>query len=215
MADGSKETLIQAAWDLIIDTMGFGEIGRAAREPRVFDQLTASRISRRAGVTTGAFYNRWDGREDFLEDFLDYALSPERSDALGVAVEVFESAKSDDPEAQVRRVAGAALEASADDPMFTIQQYLWAMRRIRPDIAERLRHGYEGAVRAVAGIVDAYLGETGRTLRPPFSSQNAARMFIALAEGLSLQYGLQPEEEIRRLFGEALLVMLDGVTQEA
>lgn len=215
MADGSKETLIEAAWDLVIDTMGFGEIGRAAREPRVFDQLTASRISRRAGVTTGAFYNRWDGREDFLEDFLDYALSAERSDAISVALEVFTSAGDEDPAETVRRVARAAVEASADDPTFTIHQYLWSMVRIRPDIADRLREGYEQSVRSLSGIIEGYATRTGTRPRPPFTYEGITRIFIALAEGLTLQYGLDRRKETRDLFGQAILALWGGVTEKA
>jgi AcrR family transcriptional regulator len=212
MPDGSKETLIEAAWDLMVDTMGFGEGGRSTREPRVFDQLTASRISRRAGVTTGAFYNRWDGREDFLEDFLDYALSAERSDALNVAVEVFAEASRDDPAEAIRKVGRATIEASADDPTFAIHQYLWSMVRIRPDVGERLREGYEATIAAIGSLVEAYTANTGREMKAPFTARSVARVFIALAEGLTLQYGLDRSDEIRELLGESILGLWQGIT---
>src|SRR5262245_45041302 len=67
------------------DLLAAGAHLLATDPSHAFGVLRASHGSRQAGRTTGAFFNIWPTQEAYLEDLVDYVLSPERG-TTGAAV---------------------------------------------------------------------------------------------------------------------------------
>ncbi|GBD85459.1 hypothetical protein BMS3Abin02_01867 [bacterium BMS3Abin02] len=204
----SKERLLAAAWDLVITSFSGDEDGRATKtSPRVFDQLTAARISRHAGLTTGAFYNRWLDREAFMADFLEYALSVSRSEAMANVAELFAKIDSLGPSQMAIETIKRTIEATTHDPAFAIQLYLWALAKNRKEVLDDLRVGYQETREGLQMLLQGFLAEAGRELRPPFTNDLAASMMIALVEGASLQRGIDPEAFDLEQVGNAIIAI--------
>jgi AcrR family transcriptional regulator len=188
----SRERLLAAAWDLAESAFDVGE-GVTRTTPRVFDQLTAARVSRHAGLTTGAFYNRWVDREAFLEDFLEYALAMTRSTAMDVVGDMLEDAETITPETLAVEAIRRTIDANIADTAFAMHLYLWALSRKRTVVVDFLRKGYEDSRQQVANLLNAFLAGTGREYRPLFDEKIAAALAVALVEGISIQRGIDPE----------------------
>jgi len=188
----SKERLLTAAWELVVTSFSEGE-HEGKTTPRVFDQLTAARVSRHAGLTTGAFYNRWLDRESFMDDFLEYVLAASRSLAMQSLGEILGRLGSMDPSQMAVETIKRTIEATNDDPAFSMQLYLWALARNRKKVTDHLRVGYQETREGSAMLLQGFLEAAGRELRPPFTMHLAASMMIALIEGISMQRGIDPE----------------------
>ncbi|NOY56593.1 MAG: hypothetical protein GXP34_11485 [Actinobacteria bacterium] len=204
----SKERLLAAAWDLVIASFSGEEDGRAIKaSPRVFDQLTAARISRHAGLTTGAFYNRWLDREAFMADFLEYALSISRSQAmLGVAESLAEIGSVGPAEMAIETIK-RTIEANIHDPAFAMQLYLWALAKNRKEVVDDLRVGYRETREGLQMLLEGFLEAAGREFRPPFTNDLAASMMIALVEGATLQHAIDPEAFDLEQVGNAVIAI--------
>ncbi|NIA25820.1 MAG: hypothetical protein GWP04_09670 [Gammaproteobacteria bacterium] len=190
----SKERLLAAAWDLVVASFSGDEDGRGAKTtPRVFDQLTAARVSRHAGLTTGAFYNRWLDREAFLSDFLEYALSVSRSQAMMGVTDILSKMELLGPSEMAVEAIKQTIEATIQDPAFAMQLYLWALARNRKEVLDDLCVGYQATRDGLRMLVEGFLEAAGREFRPPFTNHLAASIMIALVEGVSLQRGIDPE----------------------
>lgn len=188
----SKERLLVAAWDLVVAAFSADERG-SKTTPRVFDQLTAARVSRHAGLTTGAFYNRWLDREAFMVDFLEYVLAASRSLAMQSVGEILGKVGTMDPSTMAVETIKQSIEATDRDPAFAMQLYLWALVRGRKEVGDHLRIGYQETREGLHMLLQGFLDAAGRELRPPFTEQMAASMMIALIEGISMQRGVDPE----------------------
>lgn len=189
---GSKERLLAAAWELAVASFEEGE-GITRTTPRVFDQLTAARVSKHAGLTTGAFYNRWLDRDAFLVDFLEYALSATRSKALDEVTALLQTAGDLTPETLAIEAIAQTVAATMQDTAFAMHMYLWALSRKREVVVEHLGAGYDDAREQVGALISLFLSGAGREFRPPFSERVASVMMVALVEGLALQRGIDPE----------------------
>jgi len=188
----SKERLMAAAWELVV--AAFTEEESATKTtPRVFDQLTAARVSRHAGLTTGAFYNRWLDREAFMVDFLEYVLAASRSMAMDAVAKTVGHMDSMTPSEMAVQTIRGAIEATISDPAFAMHLYLWALARKRKEVGDHLRIGYQESRDGLEVLLQGFLEAAGRELRPPFTYGLAATMMIALIEGISVQRGVDPE----------------------
>lgn len=188
MTQESKDLMMSAAWDIVVESFGFETHGERRRyEAKILEQLRAADVAARAGLTTGAFYNRWPNREAFLAEFLAYALSPERSPTMETVLATFEEIQDHPIEEQVKRLAVVDIETISSNPAFAIQTHLWSMMRGRPDIGVLMQEMYAAFRTPIIPMYEAMLASIGRELRPPFTMAQLSNTLVALAEGLTMQ----------------------------
>ncbi len=142
----SREALLEAAWQVVVESFGFepssGHPGKTV-DAKILEQLKAADITARAGMTTGAFYNRWPNRESFLEEFLDYAISVDRSPTFAAIASDYAKITDLPLIEQLERMAVINIDSVAANPSFAIQTHLWSLMRGRPDIRERIETMYK------------------------------------------------------------------------
>jgi len=208
----SKERLLAAAWDLAIGAFEVGE-GVTRTTPRVFDQLTAARVSQHAGLTTGAFYNRWLDRDAFLVDFLEYALAVTRSKAIDEVVDLVEHSEGMAPEHLAIEAIKRTVDATMTDTAFAMHMYLWALTRSREVVVEHLRAGYEEAREKVGALISLFFAGSGYEFRAPFTVESTAMMMVALVEGLALQRSIDPERIDMDVVEQAVIAITSAVSR--
>lgn len=179
----SRSALLEAAWDLTIESFGLSDSTPSGRSAKILDQLKTAEIAARAGLSTGAFYNRWPTRDDFLDDFLDFALSAERYPGPGQLFEVFASSSHQSLQEMVSELAAvnvAELEAS---PTLFVQVHLWSLSSQRKDVAERLARLHMELRDRMVPFYDAVLAAMGREYRPPFDGPSVSALLNAVTMG--------------------------------
>lgn len=213
----SRAALLDAAWQIVVESFGFDDPGgppSRQASAKILDQLKAADIAARAGMTTGAFYNRWTNREAFLDDFLDYALSVDRSPTFGALEAAFEKVGGLGYVQQTMEMGRVDIEAVASNPSFAIQTHLWSLMRSRPDIGDRMKTMYADFRTPLIPIYEAVLAGLGREVRPPFTMEQVANLLNALSEGLTMQVVTGGEGSPHPdLMGLALMALLPGLTR--
>ncbi|MDH3306879.1 MAG: TetR/AcrR family transcriptional regulator [Acidimicrobiia bacterium] len=213
----SRAELLNAAWQIVVESFGFDDPGgppSRQANAKILDQLKAADIAARAGMTTGAFYNRWPNREAFLDDFLDYALSVDRSPTFAALTAAFERVRGLDYVQQTLELGRIDIEMVASNPSFAIQTHLWSLMRSRTDIGDRMRTMYADFRSPLIPVYEAVLAGLGRELRPPFTMDQLANLLNALSEGLTMQVVTGGEGAPHPdLMGLALIALLPGVTR--
>lgn len=211
-AGDSRLMMLEAAWDMIVESFGFASGTGRRVEAKILEQLKAADIAHRAGLTTGAFYNRWPNREAFLTEFIDYALSVDRSPtyaALPAIVETFDGPAAD----LVMEVARQDIRSIITNPAFAIHTHLWSMMRSRDDISRRMESMYDEYRNEIEPLFVVLLERLGRDLHPNFTMPEIIQFFMAMSEGLSLQVAAggdnAPGED---LFGKFILAIIPALT---
>ncbi len=213
----SRSALLNAAWDIVVESFGFeppeAPPGRTPRA-KILDQLKAADIAARAGMTTGAFYNRWPNREAFLDDFLDYALSVDRSPTFAALAAAFEQLQDLDYIDQTMKLGEIDIQAVGSNPSFAIQTHLWSLMRSRPDIGDRMKTMYRDFRGPMIPFYEAVLERLGRELRPPFTMVQLANLLNAISEGLTMQVVTGGEDAPGpELMGYVLVALMPIVTR--
>ncbi len=204
--------MLSAAWDMIVESFGYGGGSPRPAEAKILEQLKASDIAHRAGLTTGAFYNRWPNRESFLSEFIDYALSVDRSPTYSALKEIV-SDFDGDAEDLVRLVAREDIRVIVANPAFAIHTHLWSMMRSRDDIGRRMETMYEDYRAESAPIFEALMDALDRDPHPDFTMEELIQFLMAMSEGLSLQYAAGgPGAPHVDLFGKLILAILPSLT---
>src|SRR6185503_19806255 len=107
------------------------------------ERATGSRIARRAGLTSGAIYGRYETKDDLLEHAIEVLLARRLTDDLAYLDETFVAA---DPSAMTARiVAGYLSPPRRDWRRFRIEAHLAA--RNHPNVAAMLDQVQEAAKR--------------------------------------------------------------------
>jgi AcrR family transcriptional regulator len=210
----SKERLLEAAWDLAIGAFEVGE-GVTRTTPRVFDQLTAARVSQHAGLTTGAFYNRWLDRDAFLVDFLEYALAATRPKAMEEVELLLQQSEGMTPETLAIEAIKRTVDATMSDTAFAMHMYLWALTRSREVVVEHLRVGYEESRQKIQALISLFFAGAGYEFKPPFSVESTAVMMVALVEGLALQRSVDPETVDLDVVEQAVIAITAAISRPA
>lgn len=185
----SRSALLEAAWELVVESFGFEAPSAPSQqvEAKILEQLKAADIAARADMTTGAFYNRWPNREAFLSDFLDYAISVDRSPTYNAIAAAYDEVRDRPYIEQVRRLAEVNIEQISANPSFAIQTHLWSLIRRRPDIAERMGTMYKDFRDPMFPVYEKLLASMGRELRPPIDMGQLSNIIVAFSEGLTMQ----------------------------
>src|SRR5207244_7883284 len=106
-------------------------------------RATGSRIARRAGLTSGAIYGRYETKDDLLEHAIELLLARRLTDDLASLDETFFA--SDPSTMTARIVAGYLSPPRRDWRRFRIVAHLAA--RTHPHVAAMLARGPEEAKR--------------------------------------------------------------------
>ena len=129
-------------------------------------RATGSRIARRAGVTSGAIYGRYETKADLLEQAIGILLGRRFDDDLSIIDPVL--AATDPGAATARIVAGYLTESRREWRRFRIEAHLAA--RSHPGVAATLARVQEEAKHDWLDAIGAHTPE----------EQNALEMFAAL-----------------------------------
>ncbi len=207
--------MLEAAWAMVVESFGFDHPAERRRsEAKILEQLKAAEIASRAGLTTGAFYNRWPNREAFLDDFLDYALSVERSPTLARLLKLAGQLEGEPLMRRTLMLARADLETIATNPAFAIQTHLWSFMRSRQDIKARMAKMYLDYRGPMMGLFERLLAEMDREIRPPFTLEQFGNALVALAEGFTMQSVAEgSDSDGAEVFGLTVLSLVPTMTR--
>jgi AcrR family transcriptional regulator len=109
-----------------------------------FERASATRIARRAGLTSGSIYARYRTKDELLEDAVATLLTRRFSDDLAANSHTFGDA---DPGSATARVVGGYLSAPRRE---------WRRFRVEAQLASR--HS-EGLARTLDGVQEAAIGQ--------------------------------------------------------
>ena len=215
----SREALLEAAWQLVVESFGFepssDRPGKTV-DAKILEQLKAADITARAGMTTGAFYNRWPNRESFLEDFLDYAISVDRSPTFAAIANEYGQFTDLPLIEQLERMAVINIASVSANPSFAIQTHLWSLMRGRPDIRERMDAMYKDFRDPMVPIYEMMLIGLGREIREPITMPQFSNIMVGLTEGMAMQIVAGGENApTNETYVLALLSMLPALTRQS
>lgn len=174
---------------------------------KLFERLDARPISQAAGVTTGAFYHHFGDADGFVGSLLAYALEKKENPPFGAAVAAFGEVLAAGGSFADGLIAGgqSTLAHQETNVTFALELSLWAKSHRDPQVAARLDRMYGVVEQEMANYFQVLLGSLGRVMRPPYTVEQLARVFVALQEGLTLRRGVDQEAVPLTLLGELLV----------
>lgn len=176
-------------------------------------------ITDEVGVTTGSFFHHFRNRAHFASAVAETFATgwDERVARLaGAATSSNERPGLDG----IRPAAGAewaGLVADSDLP--ALQHLLWSVRaqplseetaRTAGDV---LADAYRSLTETVAAAYAEGLRLIGREMLPPFTDHDLTVIMTALAEGLQMRHGAQPDAVRDDLYADTVAAVLLGVTR--
>lgn len=180
----AHDALLKEGYDLLIKYEG--DIGRVKMQD----------VAKRAGLTSGAFYNVWPGGlPAFQQSLLEFALAAEHISYLN---DILSGLESVGPAVMpltevVRQFCARDVEHLKRDPGFRVQVALWARHGSDTSVANALRASYEELSGRYVEVYDAVLAAYGRAWRHPFTGISFATLLTALAEGLAMRNAVDPD----------------------
>ena len=166
---------------------------------RGIDAASLDEVAARAGLTKGAIYSNFAGKDALIYALMDREVRA-REDLAGTAA----LGSSD-----AARAVGAAMWEAQGEQAEWQRLFLefWLRAQRDPDIlvefAERRRAVRASLARRLAAELDA------QGLRSPFSSEELAIAVLALSNGLALERLTEPESVPADLLGRLLQRLLD------
>ena len=142
------------------------------------ERATGSRIARRAGLTSGAIYGRYETKVDLLEHAIEILLAQRFTDDLTAIDEVL---VDDDPgRASARLFAGYLSQPRQEWRLFRIESYLAA--RHQPRVAASLHRVQEAAKDDYLTAIGARTREERRVLEILARSAQIGPIGLAFAD---------------------------------
>lgn len=143
--------------------------------------ITAREVARRAGKTTGSFYNYWPTQDDFCADLVDRVLRPDPSPQSDSGQLAEPSDESSLP---------AMLTAMFDQHVRVDQFRLYlVMAGFGNDthVAAALQRRADELERRVVATVERTMSAEGLELREGLSASDLAMVLAALADGFGIR----------------------------
>jgi AcrR family transcriptional regulator len=184
--------------------------------------LRASRIARRADVTSGAFFHYWQTQGDFLADLLDYSLVGERlyAHTFDAVTEVLQPLLEGENsletrERAIREAGQKSLEALTQSPAFAVQMALWSRHLHDDKVKDRLNYLYRDLDSRFVRFFGKLLDEWRLEPREPYTLERIAAVLSALANGLAIRRAVDSETlpDEHRFFGSLVLSLLPTMTK--
>lgn len=170
-----------------------------------FHRTTMRDIVREAGMSAGALYRYFRGKDEIVAAIADERRAPDP--AL-----LEEASASTDAPGALRELVGDALGRLADPAeqrwrRITVQVWAEALRDER--VMDVARKGLDGPVSTLADVIR--LGQENGALPTELDPVAAARVCASLFYGLVLQQAWDPDVDVDG-YVDAVLMVLDGVT---
>jgi AcrR family transcriptional regulator len=157
------------------------------------DHIRASDVTRRLGLTIGAFYYYWDSQDDYRDDLVDALFAAHRYVDPGRVADLGrEIVDAADFDTAVREGTAWYWSVASDHPDNRVQFGFAALDD--PYIAPRLAAEAADLRGAWHGVVDALLERFGRTIRPPLDRELIVLGMGSVMDGLILRHGLDSGE---------------------
>ncbi|MFL6239004.1 MAG: TetR/AcrR family transcriptional regulator [Actinomycetes bacterium] len=212
----TKERLLDAGWALLAEHEGD------------LAYLKMQSVTRKAGLSSGAFYSNWASLREFHADLLRHAYGDEREQhsidlrqSIDDALIGPNGPEEKDLGVFVRRIADTDFDALRRGPTFKLWMALWAAHASVPEAAEVIKKGYADTDRRWSQTFERILKAYGREVRPPFTPESLSIVFTALLEGLLLRDGVDRDAtmiangaDTVTLFGEVLVALLPVLSDE-
>lgn len=206
------------------DDLFAGDDDLAEGVPQSLAHLSRPRVVARAQKdypdlvpTEAKFRDRWAGQQDFIDDFIAYALVVRRVN-LGAAIEQLslESPAGEDLPAALHRIGYAGALLVLQLPGFRLQLLTIASASAHTLVSRALKDMYREVTRSWFGLYERVLASAGLALRRDVTAEEFSIMLEALGEGLGLRLLADLEEplvdhgERRSLLGKAALGLILG-----
>ncbi len=177
----TRDRLLAAGVELMLDRpVGTG-----------LGHVKATEVSRRAGLSHGAFYHHWASQEDYraelLEHIMDLGRHPQEASLFierVTDVDTLEAAEA------VRRSSNTGFSEAEVLPW-----RLWValVARNDPEIDRRLEQRYREIADAYSPAVEEVFDRLGLVARSPFDLERLTTLVDALWEGLALRHTVAPD----------------------
>jgi AcrR family transcriptional regulator len=137
----TSDELLEAGWEIIRDQLRPGDASRRAGAvpmSRLLGSVSARDVVDRRGVSTGAFYRRWNSRRGYLQALVAYILDKDRrwNEYLGRALDQLGESLARQrsiPEV-IRDVTEIDLDATTNSDAFAVQMHFWSLCRSNPEL---------------------------------------------------------------------------------
>ncbi|GAA2200946.1 hypothetical protein [Sinomonas flava] len=172
--------------------------------------------------TEAKFRDRWAGQQDFLDDFVSYALVS-RGVTLESAIDRWAedlAAADGDVAGVVRRIADESVELFLDLPSYRLQLLTVTSAAADTVLAGAAAGLYAALGEAWHGLLERFLGPRGLRLRPGLTAEQVAALIQAVGEGAGLRllagigYRAHDGEGPGALLASALLGLLLGAIDD-
>jgi AcrR family transcriptional regulator len=209
----TRDALLNAGAELLRENGPVGEVRH---------QVHAQAVAKRAGKSTGAFYEHFDSQADFVAELIPWVLDAERYRRLQAeTVDFVDQMASVNVHLEdlIRGGAAKNLADIADDPYFVIQIGMVARSEQDDEVRALLAKMYRDLNESYVGLYRRVLAGYGRRFRRGYSAEQLAVVLNAVVEGLAMRRlidpdAVTPDDEGRDLFGDAAWHIAMGMTEE-
>ena len=171
-----------------------------------FGGASLDRIAERAGLTRGAIYSNFGGKDELFEAVV--------TDRVAARIEASISAilsASAGPDQALRAVGDALTQVTADDPAWhTAFVEYWVRSQRNPELAPTFRAGREAVRDTIAETLRVFAESGTQTLA--LSPDRLAIVILALSNGLAIEASAGATD--LELFGDVLACLTEGRTTE-
>jgi AcrR family transcriptional regulator len=178
------------------------EAARRCVAARGFASITVEDVCLEAGVSKGAFYGYFDGKQDLLVALLE----DEEAEVLSM-MRILGEAPLDHVE-RLRRFARAIVRRGEDPAALQIQGDLWAEVNANPAVRERWAVVVRERRLVLRGWIDRAVAAGDLE---PVPSNALGAIVLAMADGLMLHAALDPSGFRWANVSKALDALLDGI----
>lgn len=177
----TRDRLLAAGVELMLDHPVGGGL----------NHVKATEVSRRAGLSHGAFYHHWRSQDDFQDELIEHVLDLGRSvQEVSSFVSRMARIDQDNPVESLRLAMNSSFaEAEA------IPWRLWMalVARNDPSVDYRLAKRYRQVSAAYTPEVAAVFHDLGVGVRRPIDVERLVVLIDALWEGLALRNTVAPD----------------------
>jgi AcrR family transcriptional regulator len=185
--------------------------------------LKASRVARRAHVTTGAFFHYWPTQDDFVNELLDYSLVDQRLHTVDVVTEMLQpllekATTQEEREEAIREASQKGLEHITKSPAVALQMAVWSKHLNDEEARNRLRDVYRRLDGQFLSLYTKILQDWGYEPQdPPYKWDRIAAILTAVVDGFAIRRAVDPDilPDEDRILGNVILALLPVMTRSA
>jgi AcrR family transcriptional regulator len=166
-----------------------------------FSGTSVAAIAKRAGVTTGAIYSNFAGKDDLFTAVVERHMKHQ--------AETYRELYSEGgaPAERMQRGANRWMALIAEDPdYFPLFVEVWRVGLAKPEIQRRLRKAYANLIKELATLVR----DGAPTPLEPAVATQFALIVCSLADGLAMHKILDPRLVPDDLFGAFLRFVIES-----